>query len=85
MTLKLGIQTYQILTNDDEVGIPSLSSILLAVLEKKGTLRVASLILSFNRIYNSNGILKDISNGLENPETSAKLSNYTEIQETTQS
>ena len=31
MALKLGIQTYQILTNDDEVGIPSLSSILLAV------------------------------------------------------
>ena len=29
--LKLGIQTYQILTNDDEVCIPSLSSILLAV------------------------------------------------------
>ena len=32
MALKLGIQTYQILTNDDEVCIPSLSSILLAVL-----------------------------------------------------
>ena len=31
MALKLGIQTYQILTNDDEVCIPSLSSILLAV------------------------------------------------------
>ena len=30
--LKLGIQTYQILKNDDEVCIPSLSSILLAVL-----------------------------------------------------
>ena len=29
--LNLGIQTYQILTNDDEVSIPSLSSILLAV------------------------------------------------------
>ena len=28
--LKLGIQTYQILTNDDEVCIQSLSSILLA-------------------------------------------------------
>ena len=32
MTLKLEIQTYQILTNDDEVCSPSLSSILLAVL-----------------------------------------------------
>ena len=31
MALKLGIQTYQILTNDDEVCIPSLSSIRLAV------------------------------------------------------
>ena len=34
MALKLGIQTYQILTNDDEVCIPSLSSILLAVKRK---------------------------------------------------
>ena len=56
----------------------------LLVLEKKGTLRVASL--SFNRIYNSNGILKDKSNGLANPENSAKLAiTITEIQETTQS
>ena len=31
MALKLGIQTYQILTNCDEVCTPSLSSILLAV------------------------------------------------------
>ena len=31
LALKLGIQTYQILTNDDEACIPSLSSILLAV------------------------------------------------------
>ena len=31
LALNLGIQTYQILTNDDEVCIPSLSSILLAV------------------------------------------------------
>ena len=31
MALKLGIQTYQILTNDDEVCIPDPSSILLAV------------------------------------------------------
>ena len=31
MALKLGIQTYQILTNDYEVCIPSLSSILLAL------------------------------------------------------
>ena len=31
LALKFGIQTYQILTNDDEVCIASLSSILLAV------------------------------------------------------
>jgi hypothetical protein len=31
LALKLGIQTYQILTNGDEVFIPSLSGILLAV------------------------------------------------------
>ena len=31
LALKLGILTYQILTNDDEVCIPSLSSIILAV------------------------------------------------------
>ena len=31
MALILGIQTYQILTKDDEVCIPSLSSVLLAV------------------------------------------------------
>ena len=31
MALKLEIQTYQILTSDDEVCIPSLSSIILAV------------------------------------------------------
>jgi hypothetical protein len=30
LALELEIQTYQILTNDDEVCIPSLSSILLA-------------------------------------------------------
>ena len=32
MALRLGIPTYQILKNDDEVHIPSLSSILQAVL-----------------------------------------------------
>ena len=31
LALKLGIQTYQILTKDDEVCIPSLFSIILAV------------------------------------------------------
>ena len=31
MAFKLRIQTYQLLTNDDEVCIPSLSTILLAV------------------------------------------------------
>ena len=32
LALNSGIQTYQILTNDDEVCIPRLSSILLAVI-----------------------------------------------------
>ena len=32
LALKIGIQTYQILTNDDEVCIPSLSSIFLALI-----------------------------------------------------
>ena len=31
LALNSGIQAYQILTNDDEVCVPSLSSILLAV------------------------------------------------------
>ena len=35
LTLDLGIQTHQILTNDDEVYIPRLSSIPLAVMIKK--------------------------------------------------
>ena len=35
LALKLGTQAYQILANDDEVCIPSLSSILLAVLTFK--------------------------------------------------
>ena len=33
LSFNSGIQTYQILINDDEVFIPSLSSILLAVLK----------------------------------------------------
>ena len=33
LALRLGIETYQILTNDDEFCIPSLSSILLAVVQ----------------------------------------------------
>ena len=33
LAFTLGIQTYQILTNDDEVCIPSLCNILLAVLD----------------------------------------------------
>ena len=33
LALNSGIQTYQILTNDNEVCIPSLSSILLAVVQ----------------------------------------------------
>ena len=37
LALELGIQTYQILENDDEVCIPSLSSILFAVYELNST------------------------------------------------
>ena len=35
LALKLEIQTYQILTNDDEVCISGLSSILFAVLQQQ--------------------------------------------------
>ena len=35
LALKLEIQTYQILTKDDEVCIPSLSSILSAVMSQQ--------------------------------------------------
>ena len=40
MALKLGIQSYQILTNDDKICTPSLSSIPLAVLESPKAHRV---------------------------------------------
>ena len=53
LALKLGIQTYQILKNDDEVCIPSLSSIFLALLHwaehccrKKICFSIVSLDLS---------------------------------------
>jgi hypothetical protein len=36
LALKLGIQTYQILTNDNEVYIPSLSSILYSCTRAEG-------------------------------------------------
>ena len=36
------IQTYQVLTNDDEVCIPSLSSILIAVPRKSQILEISS-------------------------------------------
>ena len=48
LALELGIQTYQILPNDDEVCIPSLSSIFLAVKHMK-------------RIENENSTSKRIS------------------------
>ena len=44
LTLKLGIQTYQILTNDDEVCIPSLSNILLAVSNLFCTINKANFV-----------------------------------------
>ena len=45
MALKLGIQTYQLWTNDDEVCIPSLSSILIAVQWNRYS-NVSSIIMS---------------------------------------
>ena len=42
LALKLGLQAYQILTNDDEVCIPSLSSILLAVLQSENKMHTAA-------------------------------------------
>ena len=47
LTLNSGIQTYQILTNDDEVSIPSISSILLAVLH----LVLITLLVYANNMY----------------------------------
>ena len=48
LALNLGIQTYQNLTNDDEVCIPSLSSILLAVPKK-----ITNMMQKLNRFsYN---------------------------------
>jgi hypothetical protein len=44
LALKLEIQTYQILTNDDELCIPSISIILLAVFETQLTLMSVSII-----------------------------------------
>ena len=41
MALKLGIQTYQILANDDEVCISNLSSTLLAVLSADVSLKIS--------------------------------------------
>ena len=43
MALKFGIQTYQILKNDDDVCILSLSSILLAVKQSNATSEGKSL------------------------------------------
>ena len=51
LALKLGIQTYQILTNDDEVCIPSLSSILLAVCIMQRTRQRDKKKVSSNNIH----------------------------------
>ena len=65
MALKLGIQTYQILANDDEVCILSLSSIFLAV---NTILRdfACHLIAKFNlrsKLHNSTtGTTKHVQN-----------------------
>ena len=42
LNVNSGLQTYQILTNDDEVCIPSLSSILLAVKDRVARLGVVN-------------------------------------------
>ena len=46
MALKLGIQTYQILANDDEVCIPSHSSILLAVMTNEESMELFLILLA---------------------------------------
>ena len=51
MALKLGIQTYQVLTNDDEVCIPSLSSILLAVNEAWSAVRLKFQVSGKHEIF----------------------------------
>ena len=60
LTLKLGIQTYQILTNDDEVCIPSLSSFLLAALDKEFfpivNLKTSSFIAFWTELLTGMGV-----------------------------
>ena len=54
MALKLEIQAYQILTNDDEVCIPSLSSIVLAVEKQENMHYGVKAILNFySRFFKS--------------------------------
>ena len=56
MSLHSAIQTYQILTNDDDVCIPSLSSILLAVFKKNGDglLTISELyVIAFRKYFDS--------------------------------
>ena len=45
LALKIVIQTYQILTNDDEVCIPGLSGILLAVQESLEIVRTNAMMV----------------------------------------
>ena len=47
MALNSGIQTNQILTNDDEVCIPHLSSILLAVHNVTSMVKILSIFVAF--------------------------------------
>ena len=51
LTLTSRIQTNQILTNDDEICIPRLSSILLAVLKAFFSELVAKMLLSLGFLH----------------------------------
>ena len=84
--LKLGIQTCQILTNDDEVCIPSLSNILLVVLEnqtffllckrEKKSNQFQFLIFDFKSILNRFRFMhfREISRAFFSRKSSCKIS-----------
>ena len=51
MALKLGIQTYQILTNDDEVCIPNISSTILLAVKDSLSRFLYFILYRFPRLY----------------------------------
>ena len=71
LALKLGIQTYQTLTNDDKVCIPSISSILLAVM------KISSIFGSFSfHIFMNKNKAKYVTVFALKSYESEKIANY---------